>query len=262
MDKKKFVIVIALIFVIGAIISFSLEVKIDNSVKKSSSDKSVVKEVTTKQEKENIMEGISVNYHASIRIEKDGKVFYFDPYKIEDVKNDADYIFITHSHYDHYSESDIKKVMNDSTKFIVTTDLEDKIKTLNVSDNNITVVIPNEKYKVDDISFNTIPSYNINKTFHKKSYNWVGYVVNIADVKYYIVGDSDSTDELKNVKCDVIFIPVGGTYTMDYMEASNAVNDMDVKYAVPVHYGEAGSRTDAEEFVNNLNDNIEGIILK
>ena len=51
---------------------------------------------------------INVNYHSSIRINN----VYVDPYKIDDFVNDAKYIFITHSHYDHFSLIDIEKVVN------------------------------------------------------------------------------------------------------------------------------------------------------
>ena len=44
---------------------------------------------------------IDVLCHSSIRIEED-KIIYVDPFKIEQKYNDADYIFCTHSHYDHF----------------------------------------------------------------------------------------------------------------------------------------------------------------
>ena len=250
------VILVAVIVILGILF---IKSKPEKEVKKE--NKKVTTKVTTKKE-EDLMEGISLNYHASIRMEKNKKVIYFDPYKIENTLNDADYIFITHSHYDHYSEEDIKKVMNDNTKFIITTDLEDKVKSLVSDTSKVTVVYPNKEYKVDDISFETIPAYNTNKTFHKKSYNWVGYNLELNGKKYYVVGDSDITDELKKVECDVIFIPVGGTYTSTDEEAAEAVSSMNVKYAVPIHYGVVGSRKNAENFVNKLETNIKGIILK
>ena len=52
------------------------------------------------------MEEIIVNYHSSIRI-NNTKVIYVDPYNIENKINDADFIFITHSHFDHFSEKDL-----------------------------------------------------------------------------------------------------------------------------------------------------------
>ena len=51
---------------------------------------------------------ISINCHSSIKIVSD-KIIYFDPFKIENDVHDADIIFITHDHYDHFSIEDIKK---------------------------------------------------------------------------------------------------------------------------------------------------------
>ena len=234
--------------------------KEEDKSKTTTSENSVT--TTVEKPKEDIMDGIEINYHASIKFNKNGKIIYFDPYKIDNTSNDADYIFITHSHYDHYSPDDIKKVMKNNTKFVITSDLEDKILSLGVISSNILTVYPNENHSIDDITFSTIPAYNINTSYHKKSYNWVGYNVKLDGYNYYIVGDSDATDELKKVKCDVIFIPVGGTYTMDYKDAALAVNEMKVKYAVPIHYGVVGSINDAESFVNSLGSNIKGVILK
>ena len=70
------------------------------------------------------------------------------------------------------------------------------------------MVEPNNKYEVDDISFETIPSYNINKNFHPKDNNWVGYIICVKGVKYAILGDSDLTEEVEKIKCDVLFVPI------------------------------------------------------
>ena len=128
-----------------------------------------------------MLEKIQVLYHSSIKINIE-KVIYIDPFKIEDNYHDADIIFITHSHYDHYSEEDIKKVIKENTKIIVTSDLKEKAESITNSENLI-VVQPNEKYCVEQISFETIPSYNTNKQFHPKQNNWVGYVIEVNNVE-------------------------------------------------------------------------------
>ena len=64
-----------------------------------------------------MLENIEVLIHSSIKINK-GKVIYIDPYKIDKEYNDADFIFITHSHYDHFSEKDIIKVIKNNTTVI------------------------------------------------------------------------------------------------------------------------------------------------
>ena len=50
-----------------------------------------------------MLKDIEVLCHSCIRMNK-GKIIYIDPFKIEKVNKDADIIFITHDHYDHYSE--------------------------------------------------------------------------------------------------------------------------------------------------------------
>ena len=55
------------------------------------------------------------------------KVIYIDPFKVDKAYNDADLIFITHNHYDHYSEEDIDKVKKESTYYIVPKDLQNNL---------------------------------------------------------------------------------------------------------------------------------------
>ena len=124
---------------------------------------------------------------------------------------------------------------------------------------NIITVIPNEQYKINDINIKTIPAYNTNKKFHQKSNKWVGYILNINNCNYYISGDTDITEENKKVKCDIAFVPVGGTYTMTAKEAAELINMIKPKIAIPIHYGKiVGSKKDADEFVNLLNVEIDG----
>ena len=208
-----------------------------------------------------MLEGIKVLCHSSIKFEKE-QVIYFDPYKINENYNDADIIFITHSHYDHFSEEDILKVKKEETKIVVPEDLYNKSFKLKFDESNILIVKPNEEYEVNNIKFKTIPAYNVNKNFHPKTNNWVGYIITLDNVSYYIAGDTDITEENRKVKCDVAFVPIGGTYTMTAKEAANLVNEIKPKIAVPIHYGLiVGSKEDEEIFKNNVNNDIDVNVL-
>ena len=208
-----------------------------------------------------MLNNIGVLYHSSIRINKE-KTIYIDPFKIDRNYNDADIIFITHDHYDHYSEEDIDKVINENTVIVIPEELLTKVLKKGINKNAIITVKPNQKYMVQGIKFETVPAYNTNKTFHPKENGWVGYVIEINEIKYYIAGDTDITEENKKVKCDVAFVPVGGTYTMDFKEAAQLVNQIQPKVAVPIHYGSVvGTKQDAEEFIKLLHTNIKGVIL-
>ena len=208
-----------------------------------------------------MLKNIEVLYHSSIRINK-GKVIYFDPFKIDKNYNDADLIFITHDHYDHYSETDIDKVIKDDTILVVPKGLLEKLLKRGYKKDNIITVEPEEIGIVEDIRFETIPAYNTNKSFHPKENGWVGYIIELDGVRYYIAGDTDITEENKNVKCDVAFIPVGGTYTMDFKEAAYLINEIKPKIAVPIHYGGiVGTKQDAIDFTQLVNPEIKCEIL-
>lgn len=208
-----------------------------------------------------MLDNIEVLYHSSIKIEKE-KTIYIDPFKIDKKYNDADIIFITHDHYDHYSEEDIDKVMKEDTTIIIPENLLPKLLKKKINSNAIIVVEPNKEYSVQDIKFQTIPAYNTNKPFHPKEKGWVGYIIEIKGIKYYIAGDTDITKENKKVKCDVAFVPVGGTYTMDFKEAVQLINEIKPKIAVPIHYGSiVGTKKDAIDFVQLLYPESKGIIL-
>ena len=205
-----------------------------------------------------MIDNIELFAQSALKIKWHNKNIYFDPFKINNNYNDADYIFITHAHYDHFSLEDILKVKNDNTKIIITCDLIDKVKNIF---NEVITVIPNMEYTIDDINFKTTYAYNLNKNFHKKEFNWVGYILNLNNV-IYVAGDTDFVPELENIKCDIACVPIGGTYTMDKYEASNLIKTIKPKYVIPIHYETVvGSKRDALDFQDILkNDTIVKII--
>lgn len=137
-----------------------------------------------------------------------------------------------------------------------------KILRKGINKNAVITVESNKEYMVQGIKFETIPAYNTNKTFHPKENDWVGYIITLDGIRYYIAGDTDITEENRKVKCDVAFVPVGGTYTMNYSEAAELVNIIKPKIAVPIHYGSiVGTKQDATNFIKLLHSSIKGIIL-
>lgn len=194
---------------------------------------------------------IRVNYQNSILINNE---IYVDPLKV-DGNITAKYIFITHPHWDHFSIEDIKKVLTTTTKFICPRSMKKDIE--NLFDNPIIYVEPNQDYNVDGIKFKTFHSYNINKQFHPKENLWVGYILNINDKTIAIVGDSDNTPELREIKADILLVPIGGYYTMTLQEAAELTNIINPKKVIPTHYGEiVGNKNMGKEFQTLINKNI------
>ena len=119
-----------------------------------------------------MLSGVEVLRHSSIRIERK-IIMYFDPYKIDKEVHNADVIFCTHTHYDHFSEEDILKVKNEKTIFVGTDDTYTKLIKLGFNDERIIIVEPNKQYEVLGIKFQTVSSYNIDKPYHPKENGWV-----------------------------------------------------------------------------------------
>lgn len=196
-----------------------------------------------------MLNNITINCHSSIKIQK-GKTIYIDPFRINEVPHDADFIFITHSHYDHYSPKDILKVAKIDTIFITIEEIKSSILVMGVPEEQIIVVEPLKEYEIKNLKFSTLPAYNLNKKFHLKENGWVGYLIELDNFKYYIAGDTDNVEELQSLNCDVAFLPIGGTFTMNYEEAANLANTVNAKIIVPTHYGElVGNNKDLENFM-------------
>ena len=202
------------------------------------------------------MNNIKVNTQSSIRIQGE-KVVYFDPFKIDGEPHDADLIFITHDHFDHFSPEDIKNVMKADTVFVVPERMNESIKEA-AEENSVVCVTPGNEYQVCGLKFKTVPAYNRTKPFHLKSNEWCGYVVEIDGLRYYVAGDTDSLEENRQISCDVALVPVGGTYTMDAQQAAELINKIRPRVAVPTHYGSiVGSAADGESFRKRVDGEIE-----
>ena len=203
-----------------------------------------------------MLEGIQVLCHSSIHMKRDMTI-YFDPFQINHDYNDADILLITHDHYDHYSEEDIDRVVKKDTIIVAPMDLKEKLLNHGFQIEQIVLVEPNQNYQIKGIEVHTIPAYNTNKAFHKKEYGWVGYLIMLDGITYYIAGDTDITEENLQVRCDVAFVPVGGTYTMTYEEGARLVNQIHPKIAVPIHYGSiVGTKEDGKKFSELLDPDI------
>ena len=198
-------------------------------------------------------ENIEVITHSSICIRSIPQTVYIDPFDIKEDRHDADFVMITHDHYDHFSPVDIARVCTKETVLIVPEKMSAKARGISGMVKRIETVEPGKEYVIDSLRFSTVSAYNIMKPFHPKSARWVGYIIQAGEKRIYIAGDTDATKEAGEVRCDVALVPVGGTYTMDARKAAELINKIRPETAIPVHYGSiAGSRSDGEEFAKHV----------
>ncbi len=216
------------------------------------------------------MENINWFGHASFYfIDENGNNIYFvDPFQLNNrTKEKADIIFITHTHPDHFSQSDIDQIIKETTIIVAPPDILEKI---DIENERKISVRPNEKFNIKDFKFQTIPAYNTHPdklNFHPKSNNWVGYIFELNGQKVYHAGDTDFTVEmkkLKNLNLDIALLPMDGIYCMGSEEAADAANTIAAKVTIPMHYRNQnpGNYQELEEKFKNLVKNSKVVILE
>ncbi len=187
---------------------------------------------------------------------KNSSVIYIDPYNIKDGLEKADFILITHNHYDHCSVADMLKIIKEGTKIILTPDCQSKI-TRFETPIQMELIEPGQELSFGEIKISAIHAYNIDKHFHPKDEQGVGYVIKNNGVVVYHAGDTDFIPEMQKLtgyqqpgKEFVALLPVGGRFTMTFEEAAEAAKLIKPSLAIPMHYGSVvGGEEDAKEFV-------------
>ena len=179
--------------------------------------------------------------HASVMV-KGSRTVYVDPWEV-DATDPADVILVTHDHFDHLSPPDIARLARPDTAILAPASCREKL------DRPITVVEPGSRVTVHGVEVEAVPSYNPGKDFHPRKAGNVGYVFAVDGVRWYHAGDTDAIPEMKDIRADVAFLPIGGKYTMTAEEAAQAVATMHVRVVVPIHYAKiVGSLDDAKRF--------------
>lgn len=205
-----------------------------------------------------MLEKIDVLTHSSIKIRGDLITVYVDPFKIKEEAHDADFVFITHEHYDHFSPEDIRKVINNTTIIVTPEQMYDDATEFEREVKEIVSVKPFESTKINGLLVETVPAYNTIKPFHPKRAGWVGYILSIDGKRIYIAGDTGFTKEAQKVECDIALVPIGGTYTMDAKRAAELINIIKPEYAIPTHYGSiVGKPTDGKTFASNVRQPVQ-----
>lgn len=193
----------------------------------------------------NLLDKIKWLGHASFKI-SGSKTVYFDPWKLPAGEGgDGDLVLVSHDHYDHCSPKDIKAALGSGGEVMAAECCREKYPDAHQ------YTLPYMKHKVNGIGVYAAAAYNINKEYHLREYGHVGYIVTIDGVKVYHTGDCDAFPHMRDLACDIVLLPVSGTYVMDPLEAVDACNMLNPQVAIPMHWGDpevVGKREDAEKF--------------
>lgn len=183
--------------------------------------------------------------HTSFKMWREDLIIYLDPSGLMERIPDASLILVSHTHSDHYSAVDITGLSNPDTLFIGATSAISQYGSGHA-------MLPGDVLETHGIRITAIPSYNISTSFHPRSNNWLGFILEIDDLRIYYAGDTDAIDEMKALThIDVAIIPIGGTYTMNATQAAAVTHDFMPALTIPSHWGRnVGTQADADLFAD------------
>lgn len=212
------------------------------------------------------LENVRVFTQSAIRIQsKDGVVIYLDPFSLTDAEaaHDADYVFITHAHYDHFSPEDIVRVAGDHTELVAPASMGAEVARVadEIGATAVHLLQAGGRLELPGVAVEAVPAYNVEPErleMHPQANGWLGYVLAVDGVSYYAAGDTDQNPDNEQVACDVALVPIGGTYTCDPHQAAAFVNALHPKVVVPIHYGSiVGVPENFDEFAAEVAPGIE-----
>lgn len=126
----------------------------------------------------------------------------------------GDIILVSHNHYDHNS---VKSVEKENSK----------------------IVTDERKRTIGTIQINGIPAYH--DTAHgERRGGMILYKFTCEDITFCHLGDLGHELDEKTIqqigKIDILFIPVGGNYTIDAEQAWHVIQTLKPKITIPMHY--------------------------
>ena len=156
--------------------------------------------------------------HACFLLRGEAKRLIFDPFKgigLPEPTEKADIILCSHSHSDH---NNVKAVRYEKS-----------------------VIVEGfaGKKQVDDLSIRGIAAYHDTAQGGQRGKNFI-YAVRFENIMFCHLGDlghelsQSQVDEIGAV--DVLFIPIGGFYTIGPQQARKVMESIKPKITVPMHY--------------------------
>ncbi len=174
-------------------------------------------------------------HHASFLMKTGEMVVYVDPFEVRETQSfqtivPADFIFLTHDHYDHTDAASIALIRATHTRVIGSVNLKKK----NLADE---CLASGESFRTHELEATAVASYNLEKQFHKKESGNAGFLIRLGEVAVYHPGDTDLIPEMRTLRgIDVFLVPIGGTYTMDAAAAVQAVALIKPQVVIPMHF--------------------------
>lgn len=161
--------------------------------------------------------------HSCFRIKGKKAILVTDPYDYPQMgfkmpRVSADIVTVSHQHQDHNNVSAITGTTRKKEPFVISG--------------------PGE-YEILGVFVFGVSSFHDEEKGAKRGQNTI-YVINIDGMRLVHLGDLGHTLDDKQLEevngADILFIPVGGTYTIDPKVAIEVIGQIQPKIIIPMHY--------------------------
>ena len=130
----------------------------------------------------------------------------------------ADIVTISHDHYDHNNFQVIK--------------------------NNPFIIDSVGEYEIKKVIIKGINSYHDNQEGKERGQNTI-YIIEMENIRICHLGDFGQNalinGQLEKIgQIDILFIPVGGVFTIDWKSASAIISQIEPRIIIPMHYKISG----------------------
>ena len=156
--------------------------------------------------------------HSSFKIKGKNTSIVTDPFDpgmvgVKFPKTEADIVIVSHNHDDHNKAAQVEGVRK--------------------------VLDTPGEYEIGGTSFIGLPSYHDSEKGADRGKNTI-FVIEMDGLRLCHLGDlghkldEGTLEEIGNI--DILFVPVGGVYTIDAKLASELVTEIEPKIIIPMHY--------------------------
>jgi L-ascorbate metabolism protein UlaG (beta-lactamase superfamily) len=170
----------------------------------------------------------------------------------------TDLILITQENFDHFDKKAVETIaMRDNATVIATQNI---LNELTLTENQKIAVGSGDTKRVKGLEVQVLDAH------FPTSFYPVSYLVSDDKTSIYHAGASQDFSEHHKFKADVLLLPIGGTISMDVVDAVKVTKTVKPKFAIPMHYNTFGFiQVDPREFSHRIIKSIlktEPIILK
>jgi len=158
-------------------------------------------------------------------------------------------ILVSHEHFDHFDKEFIEKTAARDNCCVIGS--EPLLQKLDLSKRFLHPIRMNETISLRGIEIRAIAAH------HPQAFYPLGFMISHNGKSVFHAGDTALIDDFSSLRPDVALLPIGGTYTMDCVDAVRAVKTMKPKYAVPMHYNTFSTiEQDPKEFKQRIDKSI------